>query len=132
MHTILNPVPTRRRTKAVAPASTDACREPAYDCQDHGDVMKLVVYVPGVAASGVEIEGRGADLTVTARKAHFVRVNFSALHLEGAQRDYRLRLRLGTDFDYANMVAEIASGVLTVTLPKRSRAAATSRLAHAA
>lgn len=132
MHPILNPVRTQRRTKAAAAASNDACREPAYDCQDHGDVMKLVVYVPGVAASGVEIEGRGADLTVTARKAHFVRVNFSALHLEGAQRDYRLRLRLGTDFDYANMVAEIAGGVLTVTLPKRSRVAAASRLAHAA
>ena len=81
--------------------------------------MKLVVYVPGVDASGVEIEGRGADLTVTARKARFIRVNFDALHLEAAQRDYRLRLRLGTDFDFAAMQAEIAHGVLTVTLPKR-------------
>ena len=82
--------------------------------------MKLVVYVPGVDASGVEIEGRGADLTVTARKARFVRVNFNTLHLETAQRDYRLRLRLGTDFDFAAMEAEIAHGVLTVTVPKRS------------
>jgi HSP20 family molecular chaperone IbpA len=69
----------------------------------------------------VEIEGRGADLTVTAKKAQFVRVNFSALHLEGAQRDYRLRLRLGTGFNFAAMEAEIAHGVLTVTLPKRDR-----------
>jgi HSP20 family molecular chaperone IbpA len=82
--------------------------------------MKLIVYVPGVDASGVEIEGRGADLTVTAKKARFVRVNFNALHLEGAQRDYRLRLRLGAGFDYASMQAEIAHGVLTITLPKRS------------
>ena len=132
MHPIINPVPTHRRPKAVAPASTDAFRQPAYDCQEHGDGMRLVVYVPGVAAHGVEIEGRGADLTVTARKARFVRVNFPALHLEGAQRDYRLRLRLGTDFDYAAMAAEIAGGVLTVTLPKRNRAATLSRLAHAA
>jgi HSP20 family molecular chaperone IbpA len=132
MHTTINPVPTHRRTQAAAIASTDACREPAYDCQDHGDVMKLVVYVPGVAASGVEIEGRGADLTVTARKARFVRVNFPALHLESAQRDYRLRLRLGTGFDYAAMAAEITGGVLTVTLPKRSHAANASALAHAA
>lgn len=120
MHTNINPVPTRSRPKAVAPASTGAFREPAYDCQDHGDGLRLVVYVPGVAAHGVEIEGRGADLTVTARKARFVRVNFPALHLEGAQRDYRLRLRLGTDFDYPAMAAEIAGGVLTVTLPKRA------------
>ena len=133
MHPIINPVPTHRRTKPVAPASSDAFRQPAYDCQDHGDGMRLVVYVPGVEATGVEIEGRGADLTVTARKARFVRVNFPALHLEGAQRDYLLRLRLGTAFDYAAMEAEIAGGVLTVTLPKRAvEFASTNRTARAA
>jgi HSP20 family molecular chaperone IbpA len=120
MHTIIDTLPTNSRSKAPARASLDAFRQPAYDCQEHADAMKLVVYVPGVDASGVEIEGRGADLTVTARKAHFVRVNFNALHLEGAQRDYRLRLRLGTDFNYAAMEAEIAHGVLTITLPKRT------------
>ena len=120
MHTIISTLPTHSRSKAAALASVEAFREPAYDCQEHADVMKLVVYVPGVSASGVEIEGRGADLTVTAKKARFVRVNFNALHLEGAQRDYRLRLRLGTGFDYAAMTAEITHGVLTVTLPKRA------------
>lgn len=127
MHTIINTLPTNSRSKAPARASVDAFRQPAYDCQEHADAMKLVVYVPGVDASGVEIEGRGADLTVTAKKARFVRVNFTALHLEGAQRDYRLRLRLGTGFDYAAMEAEIAHGVLTVTLPKRTAPASRFR-----
>ncbi len=97
--------------------------------------MKLVVYIPGVDASGVEIEGRGADLMVTAKKSRFVRVNFGSLHLENAQRDYRLRLRLGTGFDFAAMQAEIANGVLTVTLPKRERdpqSHSSSRLGRAA
>ena len=118
MHTITDTLPTNRRSKASANASVHAFREPTYDCQEHGDVMKLVVYVPGVDASGVEIEGRGADLTVTARKARFVRVNFNALHLERVQRDYRLRLRLGTGFNFPAMEAEIAHGVLTITIPK--------------
>jgi HSP20 family molecular chaperone IbpA len=73
-----------------------------------------------VGASGIEIEARGADLTVTARKQHFVRVNWHALQLENAQRDYQLRLRLGHGFDYATMEAEIRDGVLTITLPKRA------------
>lgn len=94
--------------------------------------MKLVVYVPGVDASGVEVEARGADLTVTARKTHVVRVNWQALHLEGAQRDYQLRLRLGSSFDYAAMQAEIRQGVLTVTLPKRQPASAPARLRRVA
>lgn len=120
MNTTIDTLPTHSRTKAKAAASTEAFRQPAYDCQEHADTMKLVVYVPGVAASGVEIEGRGADLTVTAKKERFVRVNFSALHLESVQRDYRLRLRLGTRFDFAAMQAEIAHGILTVTVPKRA------------
>lgn len=122
MHTTITTLPTRSRTKARPVASVEAFRQPAYDCQEHTGAMKLIVYVPGVSASGVEIEGRGADLTVTAKKARFVRVNFSALHLESAQRDYRLRLRLGTRFDFAAMQAEIAHGVLTITVPKRSAA----------
>ena len=119
MHTIISTVPTNSRSKAPPRASIDDFREPAYDCQDHPDAVKLVVYVPGVDASAVEIEGRGADVTVTAKKARFIRVNFEALHLENAQRDYRLRLRLGTGFNFAAMEAEIAHGVLTITLPKR-------------
>jgi HSP20 family protein len=120
MHTNTQSTNSTRRSTAAADASLDAFRQPGYDCQEHRDGMKLVVYVPGVSASGVDIEARGADLTVTARKARFVRVNFSALHLENAQRDYRLRLRLGSGFNYAAMQAEIANGVLTLTLPKRA------------
>lgn len=121
MNTNLTTLPTNSRSKALPRASVEAFRQPAYDCQEHGDTMTLTVYVPGVDASSVEIEGRGPDLTVTARKARFVRVNFAALHLEAAQRDYRLRLRLGTGFDYAAMQAEMTGGVLTVTLPKATR-----------
>ncbi|OYU99319.1 MAG: hypothetical protein CFE26_25875 [Verrucomicrobiales bacterium VVV1] len=80
----------------------------------------MAVYVPGVDAAGVDIEARGPDLMITARKARFVRVNWQSLHLEGAQRDYQLRLRLGEAFDYPAMQAEIHDGVLTITLPKRA------------
>ena len=120
MHTIINPSLTSSRKRAAARASTEAFRTPHYECVEQSDAMKLVVYLPGVSAAGVDIEGRGADLTVTARKSRFVRVNWHSLHLERAQRDYRLKLRLGRGFDYAAMTAEIDHGVLTVQLPKRA------------
>lgn len=120
--------PTYSRTRTKATASMEAFRQPSYDCQETAESIRLVVYVPGVDASAVEIEGRGADLTVTAKKAHFVRVNFNSLHLESAQRDYRLRLRLGTGIDFAAMQAEISNGVLTVTLPKRAATLAVNHL----
>jgi len=118
MHTIINPRNSDRLTRRAEPAPS-AFRKPAYDCQAHGDVMKLVVYVPGVDASGVCIEARGSDVMITARKTRFVRVNFQSLHLEGSQRDYRLRLRLGRGFAYEAMQAEMHDGVLVVSVPRR-------------
>jgi len=110
--------PSSRRFHARK-APNAAMRQPSYDCRVLPDAVALVVYVPGVEASGVEIEAAGPDLVVTARKARFVRVNWQALHLEGSQRDYRLRLRLGHGFDYARMQADIHDGVLSLSVPKR-------------
>lgn len=120
--TLLTPRTPASRTAHSARISA-VFREPAYECSETEHGLRLTVYVPGVEAAGVEIEGHGADLTVHARKPHPVRVNFGALHLEGVQRDYLLRLRLGHGFDFGSMAAEITRGVLTVNLPKRARPA---------
>ncbi len=116
MHKIIHPTKanSRRQTAVV-----ESFRDPHFDCTQMGDSVKLVVFVPGVEAAGVEITQRGPDLTVTARKAHYVRVNWRALHLEHAQRDYRLKLRLGNHLDYEALTAEIIDGVLTLLIPKR-------------
>jgi len=121
MHSIIHPLkPASRSTRNLnAVVNPVAVRKPHYDCREQDDALRIVVYVPGVDAPGVEITTRGPDLTVTARKTHFVRVNWQALHLEGAQRDYQLRLRLGRGLDYAALQAEIRNGVLTLTLPKK-------------
>jgi HSP20 family molecular chaperone IbpA len=129
MHTIIHPTRPELRSREAEPASLAGFRKPHYDCRGETGAVQLVVYIPGVDAAGVSIEARGPDLTVTARKTRFVRVNWQALHLEGSQRDYRLRLRLGSGFDYQAMQAEIHHGVLTVTLPRRqgSQAGAAAR-----
>src|SRR5882672_6843189 len=134
MHTIINALPPESRARTAEATSPDVFRRPNYDCQEQPDALKLVVYVPGVEANGVDIEARSPDLIITARKSHFVRVNWQALHLETVQRDYLLRLRLGTGFDYTGVQAEIHEGVLTVTLPKRlaREAGATTRLRRVA
>jgi HSP20 family molecular chaperone IbpA len=108
MHTIIQPSTTASRIRRPETSSkTSSFRQPSYDCREHPDTVKLTVYVPGVEAAGVEIEARGPDLLVTARKTHFVRVNWQALHLETAQRDYQLRLRLGHGIDYPSLHAEL-------------------------
>lgn len=107
------------RSRAAEKTTVDF-RSPNYDCREQAEAVKLVVYVPGVDFSGVEIMAHGPDLVVTARKKHFVRVNFNAARLEDASKDYRLTLRLGHGLDYANLNAEMEDGILTITVPKRT------------
>jgi HSP20 family protein len=113
------PITTSSRHRSAFEATNATFRQPSYDCREHPDAISIVVYVPGVGASGVEIEAHGPDLIVTALKTRFVRVNWQSLNLEGSQRDYRLRLRLGLGFDFSQMQAGISDGVLTLSVPKR-------------
>lgn len=99
-------------------------RSPHYEYMDQPQALKLAVYVPGVDATGVELTSHDTDLVVTARKTHHVRVNWEALHLETAQRDYQLKLRLGTGYDFDSLRASVAKGVLTIVVPKRRPALA--------
>lgn len=132
MHTIIHPHPRTRRAARDAMPSAGGHRTPLYDCEDQGANLKLAVYLPGVDAAGVTIEARGSDLLVVGCKAHFVRVNWQSLHLEGAQKDYRLRLRLGRGLAYESMHAEMHQGVLVIFLPKIAAARSPARLRRVA
>jgi HSP20 family molecular chaperone IbpA len=121
MHSILQTTTTRRHVVHSSPET--AFRSPQFDCRPQDGALRVLVYVPGVEPAGVEIVASDTDLTVTACKPHPVRPNWSALQLERAQRDYRLRLRLGHGYDYAALSAELRDGVLTLTLPDKTHAA---------
>jgi len=119
MNTRTHTLSASSRHRSAYEASNAAFRQPSYDCRELPDAVSIVVYMPGVGASGVEIEAYGPDLVITARKTRFVRVNWQALNLEGSQRDYRLRLRLGLGFEFSQMQADMSDGVLKLTVPKR-------------
>jgi HSP20 family protein len=127
MHTIINRL-NHHRVPAAGPEP--AYRLPHFDCTDLPSDLKIVLYVPGVAAGGIEITSSGPDLLVTATKVHHVRPNWQALHLEGVQRDYQLKLRLGTGFDYEALNATLSDAVLTIMLPKVRRAMADGPIRH--
>lgn len=116
MHTIIPPARSNR-TAAAEPASL--VRTPHYECDHQPQGMKITVFVPAVDATDIDIASIGPDLVVTAPKTHVVRVNWRALHLESAQQDYVLRLRLGTGFDFDALHAELRNGVLTINVPRR-------------
>ena len=121
MHTIIH---RHQHNRFPAVKSQPDLRSPHYECMDLPQALRLDVYIPGVDAAGVELTTQGTDLVLTARKTHHVRANWQALHLESAQRDYQLTLRLGVSYDFDTLRASIAKGVLTIVLPKRRPAQA--------
>jgi len=121
MHTIIHR--NQHQRFPVDQPATDL-RSPHYECLDLPQSLKLAVYIPGVDAGGVDVTTQGTDLVVNARKTHHLRVNWQALHLESAQRDYQLKLRLGSGYDFDSLRAFIAKGVLTIVVPKRRPASA--------
>lgn len=126
MSTIIHPLKPVRRPAAAAPTVS----KPRYDCTEHAAAVRLSIYLPEVDPIGVEIVVRGADLIVTGRRRHVVRVNWTALHLEKALHDYELRLRLGAHLNYRALKADLKDGVLTLVIPKKETARPLSR--HAA
>ena len=129
MHTIIHRH-HNKRFPALSPLNGTAAkaqsdlRSPHYECKDLPQALRLDVYVPGVDVAGVDLTTQGTDLVLTARKTQHVRANWQALHLESAQRDYQLTLRLGVGYDFDTLRASIAKGVLTIVLPKRRPAIA--------
>lgn len=115
MPTIIPTLSPRRESAATAPAGS---RTPHYESTDMPNELRLLVFVPGVDASGLEITSRGHDLFLTARKARPVRVNWAALQLETAQQDYHLALRLGRGFDFSELRASLQEGLLSISVPK--------------
>ena len=126
MHTII----PHFKPSDTDPESAAAFRLPHFECTDLPQALKLTVLVPGVEEHGVEVLTRGPDLIVTARKPQIVRVNWRALHLEGAQKDYQLKLRLGHGFEFGQLRADFGQGILTIHLPKRSDTVASAPLRH--
>lgn len=121
MHTIIHPIKSTRSRNSQPGLLDDHkfLRSPHYECVERNQAVEITTFVPGVDAAGIEIVACGPDLTITAKKARFVRVNFQSLHLEIAQRDYRLVLRLGNGLDFEHISAEIRDGILTLRIPKK-------------
>lgn len=115
MHAIIHRFTDHRVPRADSPPDY---RTPHYDCTDRPAALQLTLYVPGVDAHGVDLVSRGPDLIVTARKTPHLRANWTALHLEKVQRDYQLKLRLGSGFNFSALQASLSRGVLTIVLPK--------------
>jgi HSP20 family molecular chaperone IbpA len=115
MHRIINLL--RTASTSTAAAAKAAFVRPVFDRQEREREIELTVYLPGVSDADVEVAIEDRDLVVTARRAHPIRTNFSAAHLEKCLHDYRLRARLGAGIALDRLKAEFVDGMLRILLP---------------
>ncbi len=91
---------------------------PRYDLREDQDVHTLTAYVPGVERSSLETTVDGESLTVTGRRSWTVPEDWTPVHREIPQADFRLVLELDHRVNRDAIQAELSQGVLTLTIPK--------------
>jgi HSP20 family protein len=113
---------TNTSTQSTCGATTETAPRPTviprYDVRETVDAFTLTASVPGVDRSSVETTVDGDKLTVVARRTWTPPTEWTPLHREIAQTDYRLVLTLDSRVNRDGVRAELNQGVLTLTVPK--------------
>ena len=106
---------TKNENKA-APANRVVT--PRYNVRENADAYVLTASVPGVDRSSLETTLDGETLTITGRRTFTVPADWTPVHREIPQADFRLVLEVDRRFNRDGIKAELTQGVLTLTLPK--------------
>lgn len=98
---------------AARPAVT-----PHYRVEEIADAYVITADVPGASAAEVETIVDGEKLVVNARRTWTAPEGWTPVYREIAGADHRLVLQLDRRVNRDAIKAQLAQGVLTLTLPK--------------
>jgi HSP20 family protein len=107
---------TNQPPASQAPART--WQRPHYDIVENEDAFNVRVRLPGVNRDGVDISLEEDTLTVVATRTDTIPESWRPLRRELQRGDYRLSLRLNVAVNDAEIKAQVADGVLDLSLPK--------------
>jgi HSP20 family molecular chaperone IbpA len=105
--------PAARDAAAAAPGIV-----PAHEIREAPEAYGLTVYLPGVAKDGLELTAENGQLRVAGRRAWKRPESWTALYRESADAPFELVLEIDSAIDVDRIHAELADGVLRVSLPK--------------
>ena len=91
---------------------------PRYRIRETEDAYVVTARIPGVDRSAIETTVQGENLTVVARRTTTIPEEWTAVHRESSDADYRLVLELDHSVNRDAVTAELNQGVLTLTVPK--------------
>lgn len=107
-----------RRDGETAEQNREPGVRPAYEIKETDDAWGLTVQLPGVAKGGVTITESDGVLTILGERAWKRPEGWIPLYRESADAPFELTLSHEHAIDVDKIVAELADGVLRVSLPK--------------
>jgi HSP20 family protein len=112
----------RNETQTVTREAPRRAITPRYRVRETEDAFVVTAEVPGVERSAVETTVHGETLTVEARRTLTTPAEWTPVHRETSDADYRLVLELDHRVNREGVTAELNQGVLTLTVPKAETA----------
>lgn len=101
---------------------TESLRKPRYHIHRTPDAYEVHIDLPGVPKSGVKIDLEDSILTVRGERVSHLPEGTKAHHRELSPLSYLLRLRLNTPVNEEKLSAQLADGVLILSLPLKEAA----------
>ena len=111
----LHPEYARLRT---IPAWEIAQGGPRTNLYDAGDHLEMKIEVPGIAKEDLSVKVQGNYLEISGSRKPDVPEGYAAHRVERAAKTFTRSLTLPADVDTAKVEAQMANGLLTLTLPK--------------
>lgn len=108
-----------RDDSPVAQAYVDNCAAPQeFSVKDEGSAYVVTAQLPGIRESELDVTVTGRTLTIAAERKSGVPEGYTAIRRE--RKSYRLEraIQLPTVVDSTRIEAQLASGLLTIKLPK--------------
>ncbi len=113
-------IPSLSRIPSPAAASAEAPvgLKPVFDVKETPEAYRLSVRLPGVTKEGLELTADSEQFRVVGRRAWKQPEGWTAVHRETPDSAYELVLGHDNALNVDQIQAELADGVLRVTLPK--------------
>ncbi len=123
--TLLNSlIPSLQRSPVVQPAANFSVADlgdtvkPRYDVVENDDAFALVVDLPGVEKSALEITAEADVIRIVGKRSATRPDGWTTLYRETSDASFLLELTHDNAIDLDKVQAELRDGVLRATLPK--------------
>ena len=113
----LNRTPARRTAKSGA-VDIGPSVKPAHEIRETAEAFGVTVQLPGVGKDGLELTVEEGVFRVVGRRGWKRPESWTTLYRETSDAPYELVLEHDNMIDVDNIHAELAEGILRISLPK--------------